>query len=114
MQSCAAGSFLETRIAGTHGNAHGFSHVDFAMAQELRWTRKVSRMARTTDKESGMLVLSRKESEQVLIGKDVVVTVSKIHSNRVQLAIQAPTRVRVLRGELEATAKPRTHEESGK
>lgn len=47
-----------------------------------------------------MLVLSRKESEQIMIGKDVVVTVSRICGNRVQLAINAPQNVRVLRAEL--------------
>ncbi len=47
-----------------------------------------------------MLVLSRKESEQIVIGKDVVLTVSRILGNRVQLAIAAPREVRILRSEL--------------
>ena len=47
-----------------------------------------------------MLVLSRKESEQILIGKDVVVTVSRIHGNRVQLAIHAPRSIHIARAEL--------------
>jgi carbon storage regulator CsrA len=47
-----------------------------------------------------MLVLRRKESEQILIGKDIVVTVSRIRGNRVQLAISAPKGVRILRAEM--------------
>ena len=47
-----------------------------------------------------MLVLSRKESEQILIGKDIVVTVSRICGNRVQLAIHAPRSIHIARAEL--------------
>ena len=47
-----------------------------------------------------MLVLSRKASEQIVIGKHVIVTVSRIWSNRVQLAIDAPQGIHVLRSEL--------------
>ena len=49
-----------------------------------------------------MLVLSRKISERIVIGKDVVITVSQIRGNRVQLAIEVPQEVHVLRGELDA------------
>lgn len=49
-----------------------------------------------------MLVLSRKISERIVIGKDVVITVSQIRGNRVQLAIEAPQEVHILRGELDA------------
>ncbi len=48
-----------------------------------------------------MLVLSRKASEQIVIGKDVVVTVSRISGKRVDLAISAPQDIRILRAELE-------------
>lgn len=48
-----------------------------------------------------MLVLSRKASEKIMIGKDVVVTVSRISGKRVDLAISAPQDVRILRAELE-------------
>lgn len=47
-----------------------------------------------------MLVLSRKESEQIVIGKDTVVTVMRISGNRVRLAIEAPQFVRIWRAEL--------------
>lgn len=47
-----------------------------------------------------MLLLKRKETEQIVIGGDVVITVKEIRGNRVQLAISAPQGVRILRGEL--------------
>ena len=48
-----------------------------------------------------MLVLSRKEGEQLLIGDDVVVTINRISGNRVAIGIEAPRNVRIVRGELE-------------
>jgi carbon storage regulator len=47
-----------------------------------------------------MLVLSRKQSETLVIGDDVTVTVLEVRGNVVRLGIQAPTQVRILRGEL--------------
>ena len=48
-----------------------------------------------------MLVLSRKEGEQLLIGDDIVLTISRISGNRVAIGIDAPREVRIVRGELE-------------
>lgn len=48
-----------------------------------------------------MLVLSRKEGEQLLIGDNIVLTVSRISGNRVAIGIDAPREVRIVRGELE-------------
>ena len=48
-----------------------------------------------------MLVLSRKEGEQLLIGDDIVLTINRISGNRVAIGIEAPRNVRILRGELE-------------
>jgi carbon storage regulator len=48
-----------------------------------------------------MLVLSRKELEQIVIGKDIVIEVRRIKGNRVAIAIDAPQDVRILRGELD-------------
>ncbi|MBS0207008.1 MAG: carbon storage regulator [Planctomycetes bacterium] len=47
-----------------------------------------------------MLVLTRKRTESIKIGEDIVITV--IHTSRgcVKLGIQAPSNVRVLRAEL--------------
>ena len=48
-----------------------------------------------------MLVLSRKEGEQLLIGDDIVLTINRISGNRVAVGIEAPRNIRVIRGELE-------------
>jgi carbon storage regulator CsrA len=47
-----------------------------------------------------MLVLSRKAEQKITIGADVVVTVLSIKGNSVQIGIEAPDKVRILRGEL--------------
>ena len=52
-----------------------------------------------------MLVLSRKEGEQLLIGDDIVLTINRINGNRVAIGIEAPRDVRILRGELERHAQ---------
>ena len=48
-----------------------------------------------------MLVLSRKEGEQLVIGQNIVLTVNRISGNRVAIGIEAPRDVRIVRGELE-------------
>ena len=57
-----------------------------------------------------MLVLTRKRTEMINIGNDIVITV--IHTSRgsVKLGIQAPSDVRVLRAELDG--RPATTNES--
>ncbi|TWU39003.1 hypothetical protein Q31b_40830 [Novipirellula aureliae] len=50
-----------------------------------------------------MLVLSRKEGEQLLIGDNIVLTVNRLSGNRVAIGIEAPKDVRIVRGELNAT-----------
>jgi carbon storage regulator len=47
-----------------------------------------------------MLVLSRKPGEKVVIGDGIVLTVVEVQGNRVRFGIDAPGRVRILRGEL--------------
>ena len=47
-----------------------------------------------------MLVLSRKLSQQILIGSDITITVVRIEGNHVRLGIEAPPGVSVLRDEL--------------
>jgi carbon storage regulator len=47
-----------------------------------------------------MLVLSRKKEERILIGHDIVVTVTRIDRDRVTLGIEAPDDVVILREEL--------------
>ncbi len=55
-----------------------------------------------------MLVLSRRESQQIKLGDSIVVTVVRVGGDRVRLGIEAPSDVLVLRGELERRdlAKP--------
>ena len=48
-----------------------------------------------------MLVLSRKQSQQILIGTDISITVVKIDGNHVRLGIKAPREVPILRAELD-------------
>jgi carbon storage regulator len=47
-----------------------------------------------------MLVLTRKQGEQIRIGDDVVITVVRTKGKGVRLGIQAPSHVPVLRGEI--------------
>ena len=51
-----------------------------------------------------MLVLSRKIGERLVIGDNITVVVSKVAGNRVTLGIEAPSDVRIIRGELKPTA----------
>ena len=51
-----------------------------------------------------MLVLSRKVGQEILIGDNVRITVTKVSGNRVTLGVDAPDHVRILRGELESVA----------
>ena len=48
-----------------------------------------------------MLVLSRRESERIRLGKSIVVTVVRVSGDKVRLGIEAPRDVLVLRDELE-------------
>lgn len=54
-----------------------------------------------------MLVLSRKIGEQVRIGDDVTVVISKIAGNRVTLGIDAPGDVPIVRSELPPRPQPK-------
>jgi carbon storage regulator len=56
-----------------------------------------------------MLVLSRKTSQQIMIGPEIRITVVRIDRNRVRLGIQAPPGLPILRTELAdaPTRRPR-------
>ncbi len=58
-----------------------------------------------------MLVLSRRTSQQIMIGPEIRITVVRIERNQVRLGIQAPPGVPILRNELadapRASAPPR-------
>lgn len=47
-----------------------------------------------------MLVLTRKENEKIVIGKNVEITILRVQGPRVRLGITAPADVQVMRGEL--------------
>ncbi len=47
-----------------------------------------------------MLVLSRKQQQEILIGENIKITVLKVKGNTVRLGIEAPRNVRVMRSEL--------------
>ena len=51
-----------------------------------------------------MLVLSRKEGEKLVIGDNITLVVSKIAGNRVTVGIEAPSDVKIFRGELKEDA----------
>lgn len=51
-----------------------------------------------------MLVLSRRESQRIQLGDSIIVTVVRVSGDRVRLGIEAPSEIRVLRGELEPAA----------
>ncbi|HTQ39581.1 MAG TPA: carbon storage regulator [Pirellulales bacterium] len=53
-----------------------------------------------------MLVLSRKQSERIRLGKDIVVTVVRVAGDKVRLGIEAPADMLVLRDELETSLSP--------
>ena len=58
-----------------------------------------------------MLVLSRKESEKIRLGEDVILTIVRVSGDRVRLGIQAPSNMLILREELNPEA---IKEKSGK
>ena len=47
-----------------------------------------------------MLVLSRKVDDTIIIGDNVKIKVVQIKGNRIRLGIEAPSDVKILRGEL--------------
>ena len=59
-----------------------------------------------------MLVLSRKESEKIMLGDSIVLTIVRVSGDRVRLGIEAPSDMLILRKELEqagtlpSTAEP--------
>ena len=47
-----------------------------------------------------MLILTRKESERIYLGDDIVLTIVRIGGDKVRIGVEAPSNVRVLRLEL--------------
>jgi carbon storage regulator CsrA len=48
-----------------------------------------------------MLVLSRKAGERIRIGNNITIVVNRVVGSRVSVGIEAPSDVRIVRGELE-------------
>lgn len=48
-----------------------------------------------------MLILSRRESECIHLGEDIVLTIVALGNDKVRIGVQAPPGVRILRSELE-------------
>jgi len=53
-----------------------------------------------------MLVLSRKESEKIMLGDSIVLTIVRVSGDRVRLGIEAPSDMLILRKELDQTEAP--------
>jgi carbon storage regulator len=51
-------------------------------------------------KEAHVLVLTRKTNQDILIGKDIVITICAIRGDRIRIGIQAPSDVPITRKEL--------------
>jgi carbon storage regulator CsrA len=51
-------------------------------------------------KDCPMLVLSRKKAEQIQIGDNITITVLRIKGTAVQIGVEAPDNVKILRSEL--------------
>jgi carbon storage regulator len=61
-----------------------------------------------------MLVLTRKKSESISIGNDVVITITQIGAGKVKLGIVAPAHVRIRRSELASfETQPRVENSGG-
>lgn len=59
-----------------------------------------------------MLILSRKENEEILLGNDIKIVVVGIHKGVVKLGIEAPKNTMILRSELANVIKDANKEAS--
>ena len=59
-----------------------------------------------------MLVLSRKESERIKLGEEIVLTIVRVTGDRVRLGIQAPADMLILREELDPKNLPELPKDS--
>ncbi len=53
-----------------------------------------------------MLVLTRKETQTILIGDDIVIRIVSAGASSVKIGIEAPRDIRILRGELITETSP--------
>jgi len=66
----------------------------------LRGLQLLLRMNHTMTTEERMLVLTRKPDQNIFIGEDIIITICKIHGDRISIGIQAPNEVPIIRKEL--------------
>jgi len=59
-----------------------------------------------------MLILSRRESERVYLGDDIVLTIVRVNGDKVRIGVEAPANVKILRTELD-TATRSSNESDG-
>jgi len=59
-----------------------------------------------------MLVLTRKQQQQIQIGEGVTITILKVKGNTVRIGIEAPNDVKIVRAELEPEEEPAPAEEA--
>jgi carbon storage regulator len=50
-----------------------------------------------------MLILSRRESECIHLGDDIVLTIVRVSGEKVRIGVEAPPHVKILRNELEVS-----------
>jgi len=50
-----------------------------------------------------MLILSRRESECIHLGDDIVLTIVRVSGEKVRIGIEAPPHIKILRNELEVS-----------
>jgi carbon storage regulator len=53
-----------------------------------------------------VLILSRRESECVCLGDNIVLTIVAVGNDKIRIGVQAPPGVRILRTELEVSTLP--------
>ncbi len=55
---------------------------------------------------SSMLILSRRESERVHLGDEIVLTIVRVNGDKVRIGVEAPPHIKILRTELEQSTEP--------
>jgi carbon storage regulator len=56
-----------------------------------------------------MLVLSRKQNQQIIVNGNIIITILRVRGNTVRIGIEAPGEVGIRRAELDITNTALTH-----
>lgn len=73
----------------------------------------VESLREQSEKQNGILVLSRRVDESVVIDEDITIKVLSVSNGQVKLGIEAPRDVRIRRAELPLTDELRVHNPDG-